>query len=338
MSLGHRLTGAVAIFLALSFSSLNVVAQDTIKIGLLRLASHSPSIIADGMGYFAKQDLKVEFVIFQAAQPMAVAIASGDVDFGITAISASLLNLAKKDVIRIVGGALTESKDIPGQKILVSKAAFDAGVTSPNQLKGRTFGVTTAGSSFHYMAHKIADQEGLERSDIRIKPLQKVPAVIAALRSGQIDAWAIVPNIASGLTKSGDVVEIGRVSDYIQDYQVTVIFTSKTITADRPDLVKRFLKAFDEGVSTYNAAFVTKSLSAQQTDAVVSMVHKYIYSDQPIEKAAPRIKAGAMLISPQARLNLASVKDQLDWFQAEGMVPKDLSIDRLVDARFVQTQ
>ena len=337
MAHGRRLAFSCFIFLLLGLASLNTFAQDSVKIGLLRLASHSPSIIADGMGYFAKQGLKVEFVIFQAAQPMAVAIASGDVDFGVTAISASLLNLAKKDVIRIVGGALTESKNIEGQKILVSKNAFEAGVTSPSQLRGKTFGVTTAGSSFHYMAHKIADKENFSRSDIRIKPLQKVPAVIAALKSGQIDAWAIVPNIADSLIKSGNVVEIGRVSDYITDYQVTVIFTSKAIVSEKPDLVKRFLKAFDEGVLTYNAAFVTKSLSAQKTDAVVAMVHKYIYSDQPIDKAGPRIKAGAMLISPQARLNLSSVMDQLDWFKEEGMVSKDLTIERIVDTRFVQT-
>ncbi len=334
----RRLIQTAALSISLSLTSLSAFAQDTIKIGLLRLASHSPSIIADGKGYFAKEGLKVEFVVFQAAQPMAVAIASGDVDFGVTAISASLLNLAQKDVIRIVGGALTESKGIEGQKILVSKAAFDAGVTTPAKLKGRTFGVTTAGSSFHYMAHKIADKEGFARSDIKIKPLQKVPAVVAALKSGQIDAWSIVPNIASGLTKGGDVVEIGRISDYVENYQVTVVFTSKKIATQNPNLVKRFLKAFDQGVQTYNAAFVQKSLPAAEVDEVVAMVHKYVYNDQPLEKAAPRIKAGAMLVSPQSQLNLASVQDQLQWFQSEGMVPKDLTINQLVDTSFVQTK
>jgi len=323
--------------LGLSLTSLGAHAQDTIKIGLLRLASHSPSIIAEGKGYFAKQNLKVEFVVFQAAQPMAVAIASGDVDFGVTAISASLLNLAEKDVIRIVGGALTESKGIDGQKILVSKAAYDAGVTRPAQLKGHTFGVTTAGSSFHYMAHKIADKEGFARSEIKIKPLQKVPAVVAALKSGQIDAWSIVPNIASGLTADGQVKAIGNVSDYIDGYQVTTIFTSKKNATGNRDLVKRFLTGFAQGVDTYNQAFVKKALPAAETDAVVAMVHRYVYNDQPLEKAAPRIKAGAMLVSPNGRLNLKNVQDQIQWFQSEGMVSKDLSLPKVVDTSFVET-
>lgn len=337
MCLRRQFMKRVALSVALGLSA-GAWAQDSIKIGLLRLTSHSPSIIAEGKGYFAQQGLKVEFVPFQAAQPMAVAIASGDVDFGVTAISASLLNLAQKDVVRVIGGALTESPDVDGQKILVSKAAFESGVKTPKDLKGRSFGVTTQGSSFHYMAHKIADREGFARSDIAIKPLQKVPAVIAALKSGQIDAWSIVPNIAGALTKGGQVHSIGKVSDYIDGYQVTTIFTSKKNASERRDLVKRFLTAFEQGVDTYNAALVRKTLPAAEVDAIVAMVHQYVYSDQPIEKAGPRIKAGAMLVSPKGELNLASVQDQLSWFQSEGMVSKDLTLQQLVDASFVKTR
>ena len=334
----RRLFQISSLSLALGLTLSSAHAQDLIKIGLLRLTSHSPSIIAEGKGYFANQNLKVEFVSFQAAQPMSVAIASGDVDFGVTAISASLLNLAQKDVVRIIGGALTETKGVDGQKILVSKNAFDAGVTSPAQLKGHTYGVTTQGSSFHYVAHKVADKEGFARSEIKIKPLQKVPAVIAALKSGQIDAWSIVPNIAGALTKSGEIHAIGNVSDYVDGYQVTTIFTSKKNVTERRELVQRFLTAFEQGVDTYNAALVQKSLPAAETDAVVDMIHQYVYSDQPIDKAGPRIKAGAMLVSPNGELNLASVKDQLEWFQSEGMVSKDLDMKHLVDTSFVKTK
>ena len=100
--------------------------------------------------------LEVELVFFQAAAPMAVAIASGDIDYGVTAISGGLINLANKGAIKIIGGALVEEKGVDGQKILVSNAAFDAGVTSPAKLAGRSFGITQTGSSFHYMIAQIA--------------------------------------------------------------------------------------------------------------------------------------------------------------------------------------
>ena len=37
-------------------------------------------------------------------------------------------------------------------------------------------------------------------------------------------------------------------------------------------------------------------------------------------------------------LNLASVKDQLEWFKSEGMVSKDLTMDKLVDTSFVKAK
>ncbi|HEX9791603.1 MAG TPA: ABC transporter substrate-binding protein [Kiloniellales bacterium] len=312
-------------------------AADKVNIGILSLTSHSPSIIAAAKGYFADQGLELEFVSFQAAQPMAVAIASGDVDFGVTAISGSLVSLAEKGVLKIIGGALQETPDVVGQKILVSKAAYDAGVTSPKMLQGRTFGITTAGSSFHYMAHKIADKEGFARAEIRQTTLQKVPAIIAALKTGQIDAWSIVPNIAGGLTKGPEVVEIGKVSDYVDNYQVTTVFTSAAIASEKKDLAKRFLAGFSKGVDDYNAALVDKTMSEADTAAIVAMIHKYVYADQPLEKADPRIRAGAMRINANAKMNLKSIEDQLEWFKSEGLVPAEASMANLVDTSFVET-
>lgn len=312
-------------------------AEDAIKIGILAFTSHSPSMIAEARGYFKDQDLAVEFIKFQAAQPMAIAIASADIDFGMTAISGGLISLADKGAVRIIGGALQETADIDGQKILVSKAAYDEGVTSPDKLAGRRFGVTTAGSSFHYMAHKIADKSGFDRSEIKITPMQKVPAVIAALKSGQIDAWTIVPNIAGALTKGPEVIAIGNVSDYVDNYQVTTIFTSTDHVTNNRDLVTRFLAGLTRGIDDYNAAFVDKTMSADEVAEITGIVHKYVYSDQPIEKAGPRIAAGAMRINKGAKLNMTSIEDQLKWFQSEKLAPEGVTLADLVDTSFVET-
>ncbi len=311
-------------------------AADKITVGALRFTSHSASFVAYERGYFKDQGLDVEFKFFQAAQPMAVAIASGDVDFGVTAISGGLINLAGKGAIKVIGGALHEEKGVDGQMILVSKKAYDAGLTSPAGLGGKSYGITQAGSSFHYMAHKIADKEGIKRSAIKVKPLQKVPAIIGALKSGQIDAWSIVPHIAKALAKGGAVVPIGKVADYIPDYQVTTVFTSAKNAAGKKDQVKRFLAAFSKGADDFNAALVDKTAGDAAAEAMVKLIHKYVYTSRPYEKAAPSIRNGAMRINQNAKLNLSSVKDQLAWFQSEKLVPATITIDQLVDSSFVE--
>lgn len=323
--------------LMVALPALEALAAEKIAVGALRFTSHAASFVAYERGYFKNQGLEVEFKFFQAAQPMAVAVASGDVDFGVTAISGGLINLAGKGALKVIGGALQEEQGIDGQKILVSKKAYDEGVTSPAKLAGRSFGITQAGSSFHYMAHMIAKKEGFPGSEIKLKPLHKVGVIIGALKSGQIDAWSIVPHIAKGLAKGPSVKIIGDIVDYIPNYQVTTVFTSAKIAAKNRDLVKRFLKAFSKGAADFNAALVDRTAGADGAERMVRLIHKYVYASRPYAKAAPSIRNGAMRINQNARLNLTSVKDQLAWFQSEGLVSRSITIDTLVDRSFVET-
>lgn len=300
-----------------------------VKVGALRFTSHSASFIAYERGYFADAGLDVEFEFFQAAQPMAVAIASGDVDYAVTAISGGLVSLADKGAIKVIGGALSEEAGIDGQKFLASDAAFQAGVKSPKDLAGKWFAVTQAGSSFHYMGSKMAAAEGIE---LTFTPLQKVGAIIGAIKSGQVDGWSIVPHIAKPLAGSGAVHIIGNVSDYLPDYQVTTVFTSAKNAAEERGLTESFLAGFSKGVDDYAAAMIDGTASQ---DEMVDLIHKYVYTDRPREKAAPSIINGTMRLNSGAALNLASVQDQLGWFQSEGLVDANISVDTLVDTSYV---
>ena len=312
-------------------------AADKVKLGALRFTSHAGAFVALEKGYFTDEGLEVELIFFQAAAPMAVAIASGDIDYGVTAISGGLINLANKGAVKIIGGALVEEKGVDGQKILVSNAAFDAGLTSPSKLAGKSFGITQTGSSFHYIISQIAAKEGIAMGDISLKPLQKVGVVIGALKSGQIDSWAIVPHIAKGLAGSGGAKIIGNVADYIDDYQVTTIFTSTKNATEKRDLTKRFLAAYSKGIADFNANMIDKTQGDGGIEATTKLIHKYVYVERPFEKAAPPIKSGSMRLQPNAKLNLGSVRHQLAWFQSEGLVSKDIKIDQLVDSSYVDT-
>jgi NitT/TauT family transport system substrate-binding protein len=325
------LLGAAAASTTLSAPA--IASNKKIKVGALRFTSHSGSFVAYERGYFADAGLDVEFKFFQAAQPMAVAIASGDIDYAVTAVSGGLISLADKGAIKVIGGALSEKKGVDGQKILASDAAFQGGLKSPADLGGKTFGITTAGSSFHYMGSTIASKEGV---DLKFKPLQKVGAIIGALKSGQIDAWSIVPHIAKPLSGSGAVHIIGNVVDYIPDYQVTTVFTSTKNAEDEKGMTTDFLTAFSRGVADYDADLVSKTNGDAGVNEMVDLIHKYVYTDRPREKAAPSIINGAMYLNEGAALNVTSIENQLAWFQSEDLVSKDVTLDTLVDPSYVE--
>ena len=296
-----------------------------ITVGALRFTSHAPSFVALERGYFAEEGLDVELSFFEAAQPMAVAVAGRDVDYAVTAITGGLVSLAQKGAAKVIAGGLREEPGIPGQMILASTAAHEAGLTSPAALGGKRFGVTQPGSSFHYMGSKIAAAEGVEMEFV---PLQKTPALIGALGSGQIDAWSIVPHIGTALTGGGKAVEIGKVSDYLPDYQVTTVFTSAETAANERERTEAFLRAFGKGADDFNAALVDKTAGEAAMEEMVALLHPYVYPDRDLEAARGPIVAGAMRMSTE--LAAESVRDQLDWFASEGLtdaVPFETVVD-----------
>jgi NitT/TauT family transport system substrate-binding protein len=74
-----------------------------------------------------------------------------------------------------------------------------------------------------------------------------------------------------------------------------------------------------------------------RTEEMVKLIHKYVYTNRPYEKAAPSIKNGAMRINQGAKLDLTDIKKQLAWFQSEGLVSDSIAIDQVVDPSFVET-
>lgn len=309
-------------------------ANQKINVGALRFTSHAASFVAFERGYFADAGLDVEFKFFQAAQPMAVAVASKDVDYAVTAISGGLISLAEKGAAKVIGGALSEESGVDGQKIIVSDAAYQSGVTSPDKLDGKLWGITQSGSSFHYMGARVAATDNIT---LKYKPLQKTGAIIGAIKSGQIDGWSIVPHIAKPLAGSGAVHIIGDIADYIPDYQVTTVFTSAENAANERAKTEAFLSAFSKGAADFNAALVDKNAGESAADEMVKLIHKYVYTDRPFEKAAPSIINGAMRINANAAMNAQSIQNQLDWFKSEKLVKDSITIDTLVDSSYVES-
>lgn len=328
---------ATALITAPGIANNHSAYRETIRVGALRLGSHAPNFIAYERGYFDDQNMDVNFVYFDAAQPMAVAIASGDVDFGLTAVSGALINLADRGAIKVIGGSLQEEPGTDGQVILASRAAYDDGLTSPEMLAGRSFGITQAGSSFHYMASKIALASGFSTSDLNLRPLQGIGTIVGALRTGQIDAWSIVPNVGKPLAAGEDIVQIGWISDYIPDYQVTTVFTSTRIVNDHRALAERFLAAYSAGVRDYNAALVDKTTRADEAEAVTRIIAQYIAADQPFERSSESIRNGAMRINENAKMNATNLRDQLEWFQSEGLISRSIRFERVFDTSFVES-
>ena len=58
-------------------------AVEKVGVAVLPFVSSAPVFIAQSRGFFAAEGLEVDLRFFQAAQPVALAVASGDLEFGV---------------------------------------------------------------------------------------------------------------------------------------------------------------------------------------------------------------------------------------------------------------
>ncbi len=310
-------------------------AAEKVVLGALRFTSHAAGFIALDKGYFADEGLDVSFEFFQAAQPIAVAVASGDVDFGVAGVTGGLMNLAEKDAVRLVAGVLHEKKGVDGMMIMASNKAYEEGLDTVPEIKGHSMAMTQVGSTFHYMTSRVAEKEGFTIDDVKLVPLQKVGSMIAALKSGQVDAMIMVPHIAKSLVNNGDAKELGWLYDYAE-YQISALFTSVKNIEERRPMVEGFIRAYAKGIADFNRVMLAADADPAEKEEMTKIIHKYVYNDRPYEKAAPSIQAGAMNLNEGAALNKTDVAAQMQWFQDQGLVQSKLDVDKLVDDSFVK--
>ena len=314
-----------------------VNAAERLRIGLLHTLSPAPLYLAMARGYFADAGLDAKFRFFEAAQPIAAAAVSGDIDVGITALTGGFFNLAGRGALKVIGGGLHEEKGFEGTALLVSKAAFDAGLTSPAKLAGHSLGITQYGSSFHYMAGQLAAREGIELKSVTLRPLQTIGNMVAAVRTGQVDATMAIASMAKPLEAAGEVKIIAWVGDLVP-YQITAVFAPSRMTADHADALHRFATAYQRGVADYRAAFLRHDAAGKPehgpaTDAAIADIEKFVFTGDPA--ASAKILDGVGYYDEGGALDVRDVAAQLHWFVEQGLVKSGAAPADIIDTRFL---
>ncbi len=315
-------------------------AADPVRLGLLHTLSPAPFYIAQERGYFRDEGIDLSFRFFEAAQPIAAAAVSGDIDVGVTALTGGFFNLAEKGVLKVIGGGLHEQRGYPGSAILASDAAYSAGLTSPAKLAGHSFAITQYGSSFHYMLGRIAEAEHFDAGSVTLRPVQQIANMVAALGSGQVDATIAIASMAKPLEASGQAHIIGWAGDIVP-YQITAVFTTARMITEHPDVLHRFARAYQKGVTDYREAFLRlgpdgKPIIDTRTDAVIPLITKYVFTGDP--NARDKIINGVGYYDEGGALDVADVIAQLKWFRAQDLVKGDIDPNSVIDTRFLPTR
>jgi NitT/TauT family transport system substrate-binding protein len=321
--------GAALVLAALALLAAPAAAA-TIKIGTLKLASYGPVFIADEKGYFAAEGITPDLVFFESAEPIAVAVVSGALDFGVSGTSGGLYSLAGQGALKIIAAGAHEAPGFRFFTLVASNRAYAGGLTSFKDLSGRSVAVSQIGSPSHYSLALVEEKYRLDPATIRVLPLQSLSNQISAVSGNQVDATIINATSIMPVVQHGDAKLVGFVGDEVP-WQVGAVYTATKTANDRHDLVERFLAAYRKGAHDYHAAFVGadgKAARNPTAPAILAILAKY--TGQP----AARLEQSLSYIDADARLDEKDILHQIAWYKSQNMLKGPVEGDAVIDKRY----
>jgi len=281
-----------ALCAALAFA-LPADAQQTEKInlkaGIIPVPEHTKLIIARDKGLFAQEGLNVELVEFANSADGMTALRGGKTDAGSVGVTAPLVHISKgAGDIRIIGGLGGEGSAV------VVKPALAAKISDLKGLKGLKVGTVRLSSSDAIVRAELA-KAGIDwRTDIKVFELKNPPAVLEAVKSGEVDAGVVWAPFDSKAEEYGlkILVRTGKLSPGHPCCRIAVLSED---LAKRPAVWVSFLKAIlraeryiDENKAD-TIATVAKALKIEP-----KMVEDVVYSGNTEFSSDPNVKGIAI--------------------------------------------
>ncbi len=323
-----RLAAALGILGAVALASSS--AAEPIKIGTQKNVG-GPLYIAEAKGYYAAEGLTPDYVFFEAGEPIAVAAASGAIDFGVAGLTGGFYSLAGQGVLRLIAGQTHEVPSFHANTVAASNRAYEGGLKSVKDLAGHSVAITQIGSAFHYDLGLLADKYKFDLKSLRLMPLQSNPNAVAAVVGNSADAVVTIAPYVLPAIRRGDAKLLAFIGDEAP-WQLSAAFTATKTANERPDTVMRFLRALRKAAHDYHDAF-TGADGKRQDQATAPEILAILskYTGQPPELIA----VGLGYIDWGARLDVQDVLHQIAWYRAQGMLKNDFDAASIMDKRFV---
>jgi NitT/TauT family transport system substrate-binding protein len=324
--------GAIGVVLVAFLAALPSRANEHIKIGMLLTAGSGPVYVAITKGYFAAEGLDAELVPFDAGQPVAVATVSGDIDFGTAGVTSALYTLTAEGALKIIAGSTQDLPGFPAAGVVVSKQAYQAGLTSLAQLGGHSTALTQIGSTYHYAFAILAEKYRVDMATVRTLPLQSLANAAAAVIGGQADSALLTANQIAPIQARDQAKLLAWAGDEVP-WQVAVMWTSTKTANERRATVERFLRAVRHGSHDVYAAYLGPDGRRQDGPTepeITAIIAKYI--NLPVDKTRSLVG----YTDPDLRINEKDIARQIAWYRSQGMLKSDLTLDQAIDQRYAK--
>ena len=269
--ISHRLFRFITALIAISLAYSDAVAQtpmEKLRVAYTVIAPTQATIwTAKDLGLFAKHGLDVDLVLLVGAPLAIAALVSGEtpiVHAGASAVVTS--NLQGSGTVLVAGGA----NRFPYVLFVTDE------IKRVEDLRGKKFGVSRIGSADHAAAVTVFDKLGVKESEITYVQAGNIPARLAAMQGNALQATLL----QAPETLKAKELGFRALLDFTKldvEWQQNGVAVTRDYIKKRPDIVRRFLRAYVEG-SHYN---LTNAKGAQK------ILQKYlaIKDEKSVEEA-----------------------------------------------------
>ena len=325
--------GVVAGAAMLAASRPRAEGLEKLTIGALPYTSSGHVHLALAKGWFREEGVEVTLKSFNTAGPATIAVVSGDIDLGVTGLTAAFYNMAEKGTIRMIRGQSREQPGFQGNGFVVSNKAWDEGVRSIPALAGRRVGNTVLGSTIHYSILLAANKYGMDPAGFEMVQLQSLPNMAAAFRGGSVDAIVATSGQYQDLQAQGFGKLIAWVGD-ITPWQLGALFATPKTLRERRATVEKFVRGYVRGAAAYNATF-------NQRDAQGNIIKPPNYDAyltilaEAIGQPRAQVEIALAYVPPDAFLDVDDIARQVANWQAAGLVDPKLKSADVIDTSFM---
>ncbi len=267
-----------------AFACLQATASaETLNVAIGQHGAWETSVpeLGQKAGFFKEQGLELTLLYTAGGGETMQAVVSGGADIGVSLGLNSVISAAVKGApVRAISADYTGSTD------LYWYAKSDSGITSFKDAAGKSVAYSTAGSSSNAIATMLVKQAGVSANMVATG---SPPATLSMVMSGQVDIGWSTPPVALKEIESGKLRIVGRGSDVpeLAEQTVRVLIANTRLLQEKPDTVKKFMKAYQQTIDWMYANPQAMQWYAEMNGVSVAEARKSVEGFHP--KSALRL-------------------------------------------------
>jgi NitT/TauT family transport system substrate-binding protein len=218
--------------------------------------------IAQDRGLFKKNGLNIDLTHIPTNQAVQ-ALVGGKIQFATAGPQIIEANLAGADTVYILSPVNT----------FVFSLYSKPEITTLKGLAGKTIGATNKGTPTDIAGHMLLAQNGLKPDvDVKFVYLKEIPALVAALQQGIVDA-AILSAPATLTARNFGLKELLNITALKIPFVQHSVASTRSYINSNPEVVRRFVRSAAEGIDY---------LRKNRADAI-SIMSKYTKITDPAQ-------------------------------------------------------